>query len=92
MKRIVLGLIVSFGLIGGIVMWNGSVDAATCSIINNSDQRNKCYATAKRDPTYCSLIRDRDSQNWCYVGVTGNRVYCQLLTTFEGRNACLAQF
>lgn len=92
MKKLLLGLIVSFGLVVGILMSNGSADAATCVIINDSDQRNKCYAIAKRDPAYCSLIRDRNSQNWCYVSVTGDRVYCQFLTTFEGRNACLAQF
>lgn len=63
-----------------------------CYQISNSDAKNYCLATAKRDKNYCYQISDRDSKNMCLAMAGYDKNYCYQISSSDKKNQCLGQF
>lgn len=65
---------------------------ANCYQINNSDAKNKCLATTKKDATYCYQIKSMDSKSFCLAETKKDKAYCWQIKSNDLKQECLSMF
>ena len=63
-----------------------------CYQINNTDSKNYCLATAKKEKSYCYQINDADRKNMCLAQTAREKSYCYQINKPDAKNQCLGQF
>ena len=62
-------------------------NSSYCTMINDNDLRNFCYAMTSAGN--CVMINDNDARNFCY-SLTENVDNCVLISNNDMRNFCYA--
>lgn len=65
--------------------------ASECFSIQDSDLRNSCLASTKKDKSYCFKIRDADMREGCLAPLQGETYGCFKIQVADTRAACLGE-